>query len=241
MKPVLIFRHHEWVGPGRLLEALYAKGIASQVISVDHEDAVAPTSAGASGLVFLGADYSVNDPFPWIGNELALIENAVESNVPVLGHCFGAQLISKALGGTVTVMPSQEIGWYKAEVTDTPAAREWFGGSLPDTSVLYWHKEAFSLPAGATSLMGTAFLSDQAFALGENIVATGAHLEVTPGIVRGWVNVYGDELPPPSATTQDGSTILENVEDKIRKMRQLTGLVYDKWLARVITRGSADQ
>ncbi len=234
MKPICIFRHHQWVGPGHLLEALKAKGIPFQVISVDHEDAVVRDPADAPGLVFLGADYSVNDSFPWIKNELALIENAVKKGVPVLGHCFGAQLISKALDGTVAAMPAQEIGWYKAEIADTPTAREWLGDPPPDTPMLYWHKETFSLPAGSVNLMGTAFCNDQAFVLGKNVVATGAHPEVTPEIVRGWVDIYGDELPLPSTTTQSGAAILENVGNKIRNMRRIADALYDKWLARVI-------
>lgn len=42
---------------------------------------------------------SVNDDLPWIGSELKLIRQAVSSDIPLLGHCFGGQLISKALGG----------------------------------------------------------------------------------------------------------------------------------------------
>ena len=44
---------------------------------------------------------SVNDDLPWIAPVLELIREAVRKDVPVLGHCLGGQLMSKALGGSV--------------------------------------------------------------------------------------------------------------------------------------------
>ena len=42
---------------------------------------------------------SVNDPLPWIPEVLALIRRAMDADIPVIGHCLGGQLMSKALGG----------------------------------------------------------------------------------------------------------------------------------------------
>ena len=238
MKPVRIFRHHEWIGAGYLLEMLKARGIPFEVIPADHASAVVRDPANVSGLVFLGAEYSVNDPFPWIRDELALIKNAIGKGVPVIGHCFGAQLISKALGGTVASMPAQEIGWHKAEIADTHEAREWLGEVPTGTPMLYWHGENFTLPPGSVALMGTAFQKNQAFAIGRNVVGTGAHLEVTPDIVRDWVNIRKDEMPPPSATTQTGTKILEDIGSKIRSMRQAADTLYNKWLTYVTAYGA---
>ncbi len=54
---------------------------------------------------------SVNDDLPWIPPVLALIRRAVAADIPVLGHCLGGQLMSKALGGSVGRNAVKEIGW----------------------------------------------------------------------------------------------------------------------------------
>ena len=48
----------------------------------------------------------------WIDIELDLLATAHHSGQPILGICFGLQLIADALGGTVAKAPVTEIGWY---------------------------------------------------------------------------------------------------------------------------------
>jgi len=66
---------------------------------VDQGNAVPPTRSNSAGLVFMGGPMSVNDELPWIAPVLQLIRQAARSMFPVLGHCLGGQLISKAFGG----------------------------------------------------------------------------------------------------------------------------------------------
>ena len=112
MKPLYIFRHIDCEGPGYLAEVLERKGIPWQLIAIDTDVAVPHSIDGCSGLVFMGGPMSVNDDLPWIGQELALIRAAQTAGLPVLGHCLGGQLISKALGGEITANPVREIGWH---------------------------------------------------------------------------------------------------------------------------------
>jgi GMP synthase-like glutamine amidotransferase len=86
------------------------------------------TTNNISGLVFLGAPVSVNDCFPWITAELALIEAGVLSGMPILGICFGGQLISKALGGKVSAASSMQIGWHR--ITLAAHATDVFGEAV---------------------------------------------------------------------------------------------------------------
>ena len=69
---------------------------------------------------------SVNDDLPWIPQVLELIREAVRKDVPVLGHCLGGQLMSKAFGGSVRANPYKEIGWGEVRVCDG-VARAWLG------------------------------------------------------------------------------------------------------------------
>ena len=112
MKPLYIFRHIECEGPGYLGEVLTRLAIPSEIIAIDKDDPVPADIEDCSGLVFMGGPMSVNDPLPWIDRELELIRQAHAQEMPVLGHCLGGQLISKALGGTVNANPVREIGWH---------------------------------------------------------------------------------------------------------------------------------
>ena len=105
MKPVAIFRHSPSEGPGYLAPCLDRSRVPWQLIRVDAGDVLPGDVEPFSGLVFMGGPMSVNDDLPWIAPVLELIRSAVAKDVPVLGHCLGGQLMSKALGGTVSRAP----------------------------------------------------------------------------------------------------------------------------------------
>jgi len=232
VKPIRIFQHHPWVGPGQLLNFL-RKRVPCEVVALDKGEPVPQCLNDVSGLVFLGADYGVNDYRPWLADELRLIRKAAERNFPVLGHCFGAQLISKALGGRIRPMPRWEIGWHPVRIADRPALCEWCDPELAQgIPVMFWHKDNVALPRGATPLLGTEFQPIQAFARG-TLLALGPHLEATPRIVRGWLQIYGPEMPPPSTSVQGSAEILRGLQDKARAMHRLGRQFYRRWLAQV--------
>ena len=89
---------------------------------------------------------SVNDDLPWIPGTLQLIRNAVAKGVPVLGHCLGAQLMSRALGGVVGPNPAKEIGWGRVDVADSDEARDWFGDTRGFLA-FHWHVPDYQLRA----------------------------------------------------------------------------------------------
>lgn len=97
MKSLRIFRHLACEGPGYLADFLRRQG----KIYIDQGREVPTRLDDVLGLVFMGGPMSVNDPLPWVELELDLIRRAASQRLPILGHCLGGQLISKALGGTV--------------------------------------------------------------------------------------------------------------------------------------------
>jgi len=129
MKPVAIFRHAPTEGPGYFATVLERHQVPWRLIKVDAGEAVPADPRAFSGLVFMGGPMSVNDDLPWIAAVLRLIRSGVDADVPVLGHCLGGQLMSAALGGTVSRNPVKEIGWGEVVVADTPQAQQWLGHS----------------------------------------------------------------------------------------------------------------
>src|SRR5262249_41621874 len=141
---------------------------------------------------FMGGPMSVNDDLPWISEALGLINRAVEADIPVLGHCLGGQLISKALGGKVTRNGVKEIGWGKVAGAEGAAASEWFGDTR-EFAGFHWHGETFTIPPRATRLAESPYCANQAFALGKHL-GMQCHVEMTSELIRTWCADWGNEL-----------------------------------------------
>ncbi len=230
MKPIRIFRHQDWIGAGHLTEVLSRRAIPYEFVCIDAGDSVPETLTEVSGLVFLGGTMSVNDDFPWIEDELRLIRTAADSGIPILGHCLGSQLISKALGGAVVQMPQKEIGWHTVRKLANREADRWLGDVPEANDVLLWHHDRFSIPDGAVPLLESRFCADQAFVMHGNIVATVAHLEVTVEMLSDWLDVYGYDVAPVSDSVQSIAQIRDAMDVKVTRMQRLTDRLYDQWL-----------
>lgn len=232
MKPIRIFRHEDWVQPGRLTEYLDARAVPWELVCIDCGDEVPQQLDDVSGLAFLGGTMSVNDPLPWLDQEMGLVRKAADQNVPLLGHCLGSQLIAKALGATVIPMADKEIGWFEVDHCDNAVARDWLRGVPDPVEVFIWHHDAFTLPPGATPLYSSAYYPEQAYACG-NIVATVAHPEVTVSLLEDWIRIYGDDIAPVGPSIQPVEQIAAHVPERCAAMhRQLTDRLYDAWLKR---------
>ena len=116
MNPVAIFRHAPTEGPGYFATYLDRQAVPWRLLKLDAGEVVPADPRMFAGLVFMGGPMSVNDDLPWIAPVLRLIRDGVDADVPVLGHCLGGQLMSKALGGAVSRNPIKEIGRSKAHV-----------------------------------------------------------------------------------------------------------------------------
>ena len=233
MKPVQIYRHDETVGPGYLADFLKKHNIDYDLIALDQGDAVNFDLSNVSAIAFLGGDASVNSDISWISDEINLIQKASGKNFPIFGHCFGAQLISKALGGEITVMPRKEIGWFNLEWVKNSLTQEWFCALGNEIPALHWHEYSLTVPKGAVPLYGTQYCPNQAFVKG-NIYATTAHVEVDSALLRGWITEYGDDLIPPSSSVQTEKELTKDLSTKVKKMQALTDVLYRRWLKEIV-------
>jgi GMP synthase-like glutamine amidotransferase len=229
MKPLYIFRHIECEGPGYLDEVLSRLAIPSRLIAIDRNDAIPTTVEDCSGLVFMGGPMSVNDPLPWIGRELDLIRQAHAQGLPVLGHCLGGQLISKALGGTVSVNPVREIGWHPVRKLPNDTAESWLHELPSGMEVFHWHGETFSVPEHAVCVLESDHCARQAFAAG-NTLALQCHVEMTAPMVREWASLYRRELDDSSPAVQSSETLMEKLDERIATLQGVAERLYRRWL-----------
>jgi GMP synthase-like glutamine amidotransferase len=231
MKPVAIFRHSPTEGPGYFATYLDAHGIPWRLIALDAGEAVPSGPGEFSGLVFMGGPMSVNDDLPWIPPVLQLIRSGVAQQTPVLGHCLGGQLMSKALGGKVGRNPVKEIGWGDIEVADNPVAREWFGPGLKRFEYFHWHGETFSIPPGGVRIMGNRNCENQGFVIG-NSLGMQCHVEMTEQLIDSWCETGAGEIEQSrqSPAVQTEGQMKAKMQEKIVAMRRVADRLYDRWV-----------
>ncbi len=230
MKPIAIFRHSPSEGAGYLTEFLQQHSIPWQLFCIDAHEAVPSDASQFSGLAFMGGPMSVNDPLPWIEPELALIRDAVARDIPVLGHCLGGQLMSRALGGTVRKNAAKEIGWGEVTPAGNTESRAWFG-DVKNAIVFHWHGETFSLPNGATHLLSSKHCTNQAYSLGKHL-ALQCHVEMTEAMIKEWCEIGAEEISGNlhSAGVQSATAIQSQIAQNLPPLQKLAEQLYTKWI-----------
>jgi GMP synthase-like glutamine amidotransferase len=234
MKPVVVVRTARSEGPAYFASYLERRSIAWDLVALDEGAPVPRDPRHFSGLVFMGGAMSVNDDLRWIARVLELIREAVRKDVPVLGHCLGGQLMSKALGGTVRASPYKEIGWGDVRVCDNGVAREWVG-ELQAFETFHWHGETFSIPPGATRVLENAHCPNQAFAIGKHF-GMQCHVEMTEDLIRAWVRGGGDEIRAAHASpaVQKPEEMERDMEARLQRLHEVADRIYERWTENLI-------
>jgi GMP synthase-like glutamine amidotransferase len=133
----------------------------------------------------LGSKHSPLDrDVPVVAATIELIARAVQQDVPVLGLCYGGQVLADVLGGVVEPSPEAEIGWHMIDTEDPQR--------VPAGPWLEWHYQRFTLPPGSEQLARSA-VGVQAFASGPHL-GTQFHPESTIEIVRHWAGSDRERL-----------------------------------------------
>jgi GMP synthase (glutamine-hydrolysing) len=161
-----------------------------------------PAVSELSGLIVLGApDGSADADAPrHLAQERELISDAVERGIPVLGVCFGAQLLAVALGGSVTHDGQLEIGMGSVALTDSGRTDPILGDGRDSDSVtvLHWHRDAYARPPRAVRLATSGKDIEQAFRLGEHAYGLQFHVEINAQLAA----VIADQMAPSSLSAE---------------------------------------
>jgi GMP synthase (glutamine-hydrolysing) len=183
--------------------------------------------AAFDAFVVFGGGMNVRDAgrLPWMAGELELLRDALETGVPALGICLGAQLLAAAGGAEVHRAAEPEIGWYEVERTAPDPVLD----ALPERFDAYeWHSYAFELPAGAVALARSAVCT-QAYRLGERAWAVQFHPEVTPAIVEFWAYDYESD-PDAVAMGFDPAAHVALAEARLPAWMDLGRRLFDAFL-----------
>ncbi|MFX2258069.1 glutamine amidotransferase [Acinetobacter variabilis] len=143
--------------------------------------------------IILGGPIGVYETvdYPFLQQEIDLLKVRLKNNLPTLGICLGAQLIAHALGAKVYAGHSKEIGWSKLTLLvaeNNPLQ------ALENIEVLHWHGDTFDLPEQAELLASSDLYPNQAFRVGQNILALQFHAEVSSESLEKWLIGHTCEL-----------------------------------------------
>jgi GMP synthase-like glutamine amidotransferase len=173
----LIVANRSDADPGFVGDALLARNATLSVLLREDEWSQ-PDPGTYDAVVSLGSEWSVywEHLAPYVEREADLLRAAVSAAKPVLGLCFGGQILAHALGGAVSRAPAPELGWHRV-ASDVPEL-------VPEGPYVQWHSDCFEVPPGARELARNA-VGPQAYVLG-SALGLQFHPEATPEVVRRW-------------------------------------------------------
>lgn len=191
---VLLIQHDHICTPGFVGERLTDRGFELVMHQVVEEDRFLspnveiefPHPTDFDMIIPMGAPWSVYDHEAigtWVPTELKMLREAHDHSVPVLGICFGGQMLAAAHGGSVSRSAVPEIGWADIDSDDEAL--------VPSGSWFHWHYDQWQLPQDAQEVARNA-KSSQAFSLGRNL-AVQFHPEMSSEILASWMSTGGAE------------------------------------------------
>jgi GMP synthase-like glutamine amidotransferase len=229
----LLIQHDHICTPGFVGERLLDRGFELVVHQVVREDRFLspnveiefPDPTDFDAIIPMGAPWSVYDHEAigtWVPAELTMLRDAHQHEVPVLGICFGGQMLAAAHGGSVARSAAPEIGWVNVDSDDESL--------VPSGTWFQWHYDQWQLPKHAQEVARNAN-SSQAFVLGRNL-AVQFHPEMTSEILTSWiatggaaeVDQFGMEL----------ETLVRQTAESDVSNRERAHRLVDQFLARMI-------
>ncbi len=228
----VVIRHVAFEDLGSFTRPLVEGGWRIQYLEagVDELDG----AADADLLVVLGGPIGAGDErqYPFLADEVRLIERRLAVDRPTLGICLGAQLMARALGARVYGAGRKEIGWGPLSLSAAGAASDLSLLAPSHASVLHWHGDTFDLPRGALHLASTKVCENQAFRWSVRALALQFHPEVTAAGLERWFIGHTLEIE----TTPDVS--VAQLRDATRRfapaLERRGPEFFRQWLARVL-------
>ena len=227
MKPIVIFQNCEVESAGLIDDYLAERSLPAVTVRT-FAGASFPRANDLAAAVVLGTPVSVREyaEYDHLKRLFAFMSEAVRFDLPLLGICFGGQMLARVLGARVERNPQREIGIYPIRLTEAGVDDPLFRGFPPTLEVFQWHGDTFRVPHGAVLLAEGDTCRNQAFRK-NRAVAIQFHVEARPEEVPAWCDAYAGELAEEGLTKkQIVSAFLERQE----QLRRLAFALMDNFL-----------
>lgn len=208
----VLFQHDRPVTAGGLSAGLAAAGfdLDSRFREVRPGDAEAALVVVLGG--FMGA-YEF-ERYPFLRDELALLDQRLARGLPTLGICLGAQMLAQVAGARVYPDPlGMVIGVHRLELTAAGRGHPAFGPDGPTFDVAHWHGDTFDRIPGAVGLAGSARQPQELFSLGAALGIL-VHPEVDADTFESWARAS------PESLARAGRTLDELAAHDLPRLRQ---------------------
>lgn len=182
------FQHVPYEGLDRIESWAKTRGHAVSVTRVYADDPF-PTLADVDLILIMGGPMGVYevDQYPWMRGELTFIRKAIDARKKVLGICLGAQLIASALGARVYPQREKEIGWWPVQFSPYPVEGTPLAVFGAEAMLYHWHGDTFDLPSGTVRLASSRSCTNQAYAIGQDVLALQFHPEIRAETIDHWI------------------------------------------------------
>ena len=189
VKTSLCLRHVAFEDLGTFEPILNERGYKVTYLEAGANDLTVIDPLEPDLLIVLGGPIGVYelDDYPFLKDEIALLEKRLAADLPTLGICLGCQLMVRALGASVYPSGRKEIGWAPLILTAAGKMSPLAELAAELTPVLHWHGDTFDLPQGAVHLAASAEFKHQAFAWGKHCLGLQFHAEVTRQGLERWL------------------------------------------------------
>jgi len=213
---------------GTIADVLGPRRISVEYVRPFQNDPIPQEMDGAEGLIVMGGPMGVRDQgkYPFLREEMRLIEQALKSGKPVLGVCLGSQLLAAALGAKVTLGKKREIGWLPVRLSPEGKRDPLWTGADSSFMAFHWHGDVFDLPAGAVSLASSDLTPHQAFRHGERAYGLLFHLEMTENMIREMIRTFSDDLLEQNL---DSGWLIEKAAEYLPPLEEIGGRLFGRW------------
>jgi GMP synthase (glutamine-hydrolysing) len=232
---VLVFQHVPYEPLGTLDPLLKEAGFRLRYVNFGREPGQRPRLDRYEALIVLGGPMNSDqiDTYPNLITEVDIIHEAVARDMSVLGICLGAQLLAKALGGSVARNEVREIGWYDVEMTAAGLRDPVLAAFTPRQEVFQWHEDGITLPPGAERLAGSPASPVQAFRHGEHAYGFQFHLEANRPLIERWLTVPAhQESLRAEAGSIEPEQIRQQTVTSIAPLERLSRETFSRWIDR---------
>lgn len=232
---ILVFQHVPFEPLGTLDPLLKEAGFRIRYVNFGRQPDARPSLEKYEALIVLGGPMNADqiDTFPNLQTEVAILREAVGREMSVLGICLGAQLLAKALGGSVSRNARPEIGWHDVELTAEGLVDPVLGAFAPRQEVFQWHEDGIALPAGATHLASSPVSAVQAFRYGEHAYGLQFHLEASRSLIERWLTVPDHQgVLAAESDHVDVTAIRRRADNAVRPLTELSRETFGRWVDR---------
>jgi len=191
-----------------------------------HQGGSLPDPANIGSVIVTGSPAMVTEDLPWIHQSEIFLRQAIDLSVPVLGICFGHQLLGQALGGKAGWNPrGREIGTTHISLHEMAATDPLFESMPTIFPAHVTHMQSvLEVPEGAVVLGGNDFDGHQVVRFSPTAWGVQFHPEFDEQIMRGYIRERSDQLIKEGLNPQTLSERVESTIDSLSLLERFVGL-----------------